>query len=207
MGAMLDGYLEYLRVLTHGKAEQVLAQPDLADPVGLRDRAILETFYSTGMRRRELAQLELYDLDCERRTVMVRQGKGKKDRMVPIGKRALAWIEKYLAESRPLLQTDHREPALFLSSLGLPLEPDSLTEYVRDYEAKANTGKTGSCHLFRHTMATLMLENGADIRFIQAMLGHAELSTTQIYYAQRVVMLSRLRKCLPVRPSWLNCCT
>jgi len=167
MGAMLDGYLEYLRVLTHGKAEQVLAQPDLADPVGLRDRAILETFYSTGMRRRELAQLELYDLDCERRTVMVRQGKGKKDRMVPIGKRALAWIEKYLAESRPLLQTDHREPALFLSSLGLPLEPDSLTEYVRDYEAKANTGKTGSCHLFRHTMATLMLENGADIRFIQ----------------------------------------
>ena len=168
-------------VLTHSEAEQVLAQADLDDPVGLRDRAILETFYSTGIRRRELAHLKLYDIDVERRTIMIRQGKGKKDRLVPIGRRALQWIEKYMAESRPFLEIDQKEPALFLSNLGLALEPDSLTEYVRDYVAKANIGKTGSCHLFRHTMATLMLENGADIRFIQAMLGHAEISSTQIY--------------------------
>jgi integrase/recombinase XerD len=168
-------------ILTHAEVEQVLALPEIRDPLGLRDRAILETFYSTGMRRRELAQLELYDVDCERRTIMIRQGKGKKDRLEPIGRRALAWVEKNLAEARPLLQTDHRQTALFLSSLGLPLEPESLTEYVRHYVAQADLHKTGSCHLFRHTMATLMLENGADIRFIQAMLGHAELSTTQIY--------------------------
>ncbi len=160
-------------VLTHREAEQILAVPDISDPTGLRDRAILETFYSTGMRRRELAHLEIYDLDRERRTIMIRQGKGKKDRILPIGKRALAWVEKYLDEARPLLQIDHKEKALFLSTLGLTLEPDSLTEYVRDYVAKANINKTGSCHLFRHSMATLMLENGADIRFIQAMLGHA----------------------------------
>jgi integrase/recombinase XerD len=101
--------------------------------------------------------------------------------MIPIGERALSWIDKYLSEARPLFQIDHRETALFLSTLGLPLEPDSLTEYVREYVTRADIQKTGSCHLFRHTMATLMLEGGADIRFIQAMLGHAELSTTQIY--------------------------
>ncbi len=169
------------QILTHREAEQVLAVPDINDPTGLRDRAILETFYSTGIRRRELANLELYDLDRERRTLIIRQGKGRKDRVIPIGKRALRWVEKYMDEARPLLQVDHKEHALFLSSLGLPLEPDSLTEYVRRYIDESPVEKRGSCHLFRHSMATLMLDNGADIRFIQAMLGHADLSTTQIY--------------------------
>jgi len=181
-------------VLTHSEAEQVLAQPDLTDPVGLRDRAILETFYSTGMRRRELANLAIYDLETERRTVMIRQGKGKKDRVVPIGKRALNWVKKYLAEVRPVLQIDHREKALFLSTLGLPLEPNSLTEYVSRYITDSKIGKTGSCHLFRHTMATLMLENGADIRFIQAMLGHAQLSTTEIYTQVSIKKLQEIHE-------------
>jgi integrase/recombinase XerD len=136
------------------------------------------------MRRRELIGLALYDLDRERGTVMIRQGKGKKDRMIPIGERAISWIDRYQHEARPALLVG-RDPdilaTLFLTHLGEPFTPNRLTQLVRGYIQAADIGKTGSCHLFRHTMATLMLENGADIRFIQAMLGHAELSTTQIY--------------------------
>lgn len=168
-------------VLSVGEAEAVLATPDIATPIGVRDRAMLETLYSTGIRRMELIGLHLYDLDPERGVVMVRQGKGKKDRMIPIGARALAWIEKYRDDVRPDLACGTDEGVLFLTTLGEAFEPNRMTQLVRGYVDQAQTGKTGSCHLFRHTMATLMLENGADIRFIQAMLGHAELSTTQIY--------------------------
>ena len=153
----------------------------MRETIGLRDRTLPEVFYSTGMRRMELAQLKLYDLDIERGTVMVRQGKGKKDRMIPIGERALAWVGKYLADARPKLVQEPDDGTLFLTNLSAAFTPNRLTQLVRDYVDKAELGKTGACHLFRHTMATLMLENGADIRFIQEMLGHAELSTTQIY--------------------------
>ena len=112
---------------------------------------------------------------------MVRQGKGKKDRMIPIGDRALAWIDKYVTEARPSLSVEPDDGTLFLSNLGDSFSPGRLTQMVREYIDAANLGKRGSCHLFRHTMATLMLEGGADIRFIQQMLGHAELSTTEIY--------------------------
>ena len=168
-------------VLTASEADRILSQANVTDPLGLRDRAIMETFYSTGMRRRELSTLQLYDLDIERGTIMIRQGKGKKDRMIPIGARALAWIDKYVIEVRPTLARQPDEGILFLSNQGEIFSPNRLTQMVREYVEKAELGKTGSCHLFRHTMATLMLEGGADIRFIQAMLGHAELSTTQIY--------------------------
>lgn len=104
--------------------------------------------------------------------------------MIPIGERAIAWIDRYQHEARPALVVG-RDPVilatLFLTHLGEPFTPNRLTQLVRGYIQAADIGKSGSCHLFRHTMATLMLENGADIRFIQAMLGHAELSTTQIY--------------------------
>jgi integrase/recombinase XerD len=168
-------------VLTTSEVEQVIAQPDVSEPMGVRDRAILETFYSTGMRRSELMSLSLFDLDRERGTVMIRQGKGKKDRMIPIGERALNWIDRYQNEVRAELVIGRDNTTLFLTNLGEMFTPDRLTQVVRRYVDAANLGKTGSCHLFRHTMATLMLENGADIRYIQAMLGHAELSTTQIY--------------------------
>jgi integrase/recombinase XerD len=171
-------------VLTIAEVEQVMRQADITEPRGLRDRAILETLYSTGIRRRELIGLALYDIDRERGTVMIRQGKGKKDRMIPIGERALAWIDRYQEEVRPELVVG-RDSAhlatLFLTHTGEPFTPNRLTQLVREYVQSAKLGKSGSCHLFRHTMATLMLENGADIRYIQAMLGHAELSTTQIY--------------------------
>jgi integrase/recombinase XerD len=168
-------------VLTKSEAEQVLQQPDTSESMGLRDRAILETFYSTGMRRSELMGLGLFDLDRERGTVMIRQGKGKKDRMIPIGERAVAWIDRYQTRVRPELVVERGNVTLFLTQAGEAFTPDRLTQLVRGYVNAANCGKTGSCHLLRHTMATLMLENGADIRYIQAMLGHAELSTTQIY--------------------------
>jgi integrase/recombinase XerD len=168
-------------VLTKSEVEQVLAQPDTSEPMGLRDRAILETFYSTGMRRSELMGLGLFDLDRERGTVMIRQGKGKKDRMIPIGERALRWIDRYQTQVRLELVIERGNATLFLTQAGESFTPDRLTQLVRGYVEAADTGKSGSCHLLRHTMATLMLENGADIRYIQAMLGHAELSTTQIY--------------------------
>ena len=112
---------------------------------------------------------------------MVRLGKGKKDRMVPIGARAIAWCEKYLREERPELCTGTDTETFFLTNLGEAFTRERVTQIVRRYVLKADVGKTGSCHLFRHTMATLMLENGADIRYIQEMLGHAKVDTTQIY--------------------------
>jgi integrase/recombinase XerD len=168
-------------VLTAREAERVLGAPDVGEPLGLRDRAMLEVLYSTGIRRRELLGLSLYDFDAERGTLLVRHGKGRKDRMVPIGERAIRWVETYLREVRPGLVVPPDEGVIFLSHLGEPIAPGRLTEIVRDYVNAAAVGKKGSCHLFRHTMATLMLEGGADIRFIQQMLGHAELSTTQLY--------------------------
>ena len=168
-------------VLTQTEAETVLNQTDTGDALGIRDRTILETLYSTGMRRMELINLKLYDIDVDRGTVMIRQGKGKKDRMIPIGDRALAWIGKYLTEVRPELVAGIDDGVLYLTNLSEPFTPNRLTQLVRNYVQSAGIGKTGACHLFRHTMATLMLEHGADIRFIQEMLGHADVSTTQIY--------------------------
>jgi integrase/recombinase XerD len=168
-------------VLSSGEAEAVLALPDIREPIGIRDRAMLETFYSTGMRRAELIGLKLFDLDFDRGTLMIRQGKGKKDRMVPIGERALLWIRKYLDNVRVSLCIEPDNGVLFLTAEGDAFSTYRMTQLVRDYVNASNIGKKGACHLFRHTCATLMLEGGADIRFIQQLLGHAELSTTEIY--------------------------
>jgi integrase/recombinase XerD len=168
-------------VLTAEESERVLSGPDVSEPLGVRDRAILEVLYSTGIRRMELVNLKIFDVDAERGTVMVREGKGKRDRMIPIGERALGWVERYASEVRPSLVVPPDAGVLFLTSLGEALTPDWLTQRVRAYVLDSGIGKTGSCHLFRHTMATLMLENGADVRFIQEMLGHKSLESTQVY--------------------------
>jgi integrase/recombinase XerD len=167
--------------LTPQEAERVLAQPDVTKPLGLRDRAILEVFYSTGLRRMELANLGLYDMDAERGTLMIRQGKGKKDRVVPIGERAVAWALKYREEARPEMISGPDPGTLFVNELGESIGLDWLSIMVRRYVEKARVGKKGSCHLFRHTLATVMLEGGADVRYIQEMLGHERLDTTQVY--------------------------
>ena len=160
--------------------EHALNQPDVDTPWGLRDRAMLETLYSTGIRRMELTRLTLYDVDLAAGTVMVRLGKGARDRLIPLGARAGAWIVRYVEEVRPQLALRSDELALFLTDYGEPFEKNRLGDLVRRYLRHAGIAH-GSCHAFRHAMATHMLENGADIRFIQAMLGHSELSTTQIY--------------------------
>lgn len=167
-------------ILNPEEIEAVLALPVLDDAVGLRDRAIMEVLYSTGIRRSETCALHVGDIDAARQTVMVRQGKGRRDRMIPIGARALAWIERYLTAARPALASDPDLGVLFLTIAGNDLTPDHLTERVGRYIRTA-TGKPGSCHTFRHTMATLMLDRGADIRHIQEILGHAGLATTEIY--------------------------
>jgi integrase/recombinase XerD len=129
----------------------------------------------------ELITLKLYDLDPDRGTLMIREGKGRRQRVVPIGDRALQWTEKYLREVRPTLAPGGDEGYIFLTHHGNPFEADSMTEHIRIFVERAEIPKHGAVHLFRHTMATLMLEGGADIRFIQAMLGHSRIDTTQIY--------------------------
>lgn len=168
-------------VMTASEAEAVINTPDVDTELGVRDRAILETLYSTGIRKAELENLKLFDLDSERGTLAVRVGKGQKDRFVPIGERAIAWIEKYLVEVRPSLVVPPDEGFLFLERRGGRFYGVHLTGLVRRYVEASGIAKHGACHLFRHTMATLMLEGGADIRFIQEILGHALLTTTQIY--------------------------
>lgn len=168
-------------ILTEDEVERILAEPDTTTPRGLRDRAIFEVFYSCGVRRAELCRLRIDQVDVERRTIFIERGKGQKDRYVPIGLRALLWIARYVEHARDQLQLDGKEPTLFLAGDGKPINPDTLTEYARRYIVSAGVKKQGACHIFRHTMATMMLDNGADIRFIQAILGHERMETTQIY--------------------------
>lgn len=168
-------------VLTREEAEAILRLPDIADPVGLRDRAMLELLYASAIRRAELVALRVYDVDLGRGTLLVREGKGKKDRVVPLGERAALWVDKYVHDARPELVTGRDDGVLFLSTYGEAISLMRASQIVRAWVMAAKLGKTGSCHLFRHTAATLMLEGGADIRFIQALLGHAKLETTSVY--------------------------
>ena len=168
-------------ILTHEEVGRILNQTMLHGELGIRDRAIIETLYSTGIRRSELTHLKLYDVDTRNGTLMVREGKGKKDRMVPLGNRACTWIDKYTLEVRPGLVIEPDDGTLFLHEYGEAFHKNRLSDLVKKYIEQAGIDKPGACHIFRHTMATLMLDNGADIRHIQAILGHSQLSTTEIY--------------------------
>jgi integrase/recombinase XerD len=179
-------------VLNKDEAEIVMQQPNLGSALGIRDRAILETLYSTGIRRMELLKLRLYHVDKKHGLVTIREGKGKRDRVVPIGERALSWLEKYLTEVRPDLVKHPDDSIIFLTGIGGPFTPNHLSWLGRRYVRAAKVGKNGACHIFRHTMATLMLEGGADIRYIQAMLGHVRLDTTKIYTHVSIRMLKQI---------------
>lgn len=168
-------------LLSVSQVEDVLNGCDSAKPEGLRMRAMLEVLYSTGIRRFELAGLKLFDVDVERGALMVRQGKGAKDRLVPVGERACAWVDKYLREVRPDLATGADDYRLFLDDDGRGFTAERIGEIVKRQLVAAGIEHAGACHLFRVACATHMLENGADIRFIQSLLGHAKLDTTQIY--------------------------
>ena len=167
-------------VLTAEEAERVLAQPDTTKGMGVRDRAILELLYSTGIRRAECTNLQLADVELGRGALLVREGKGGRDRFVPVGERAAEWTDRWLAV-RPRYVTPPDVGWLFLTRRGRPLAPKRLSELVRRYIEASGVGKSPSCHLLRHTMATLMLEAGADVRHIQEILGHVVLSTTALY--------------------------
>jgi integrase/recombinase XerD len=178
--------------LSPSEVESVLAIPDIKTPIGLRDRAFIELLYATGIRRMEVAGLDRADLDCSKRRLLVRRGKGGRDRFVPMGDRATHWLNRYLIEAWPHLCCDKTQTRVFLSERGTPLNLVWLSTVVSQRVTQARIGKRGACHLFRHSMATLMLEGGADIRYIQAMLGHADLSSTQIYTQVAIHQLQRV---------------
>jgi integrase/recombinase XerD len=149
------------------------------------------------LRRAELCQLQLADLNAERRTLRV-FGKGKKDRVVPVGLRAMQWVERYLREVRPRLCLDTRTQALFLTGYGDAFNPDVLSRMVSAWLRQAGLKRKGCCHVLRHTCATHMLENGADIRFIQQLLGHEKLDTTAIYTEVSIKQLQEVHaRCHP----------
>jgi integrase/recombinase XerD len=185
-------------VMSVEEVEAVLAEPDTTTPVGLRDRAILEVFYSSAVRRMELINLHVNDIDVARGSLFVRQGKGARDRFVPIGERARYWVARYLREVRPQLVRDNRQATLFLSTTGRPLVSDVLTRLVGAYIRAGASTKKGSCHLFRHTTATLMLDAGADVRHVAEMLGHQKLDTTMQYTRVSMAKLQEVHaRCHP----------
>jgi integrase/recombinase XerD len=169
--------------LSSADVERVLAKPDITTLLGLRDRAIMEVLYSTGIRRMELVMLDIADLDMDRGVIFVREGKGRKDRVVPIGERAIRWTQRYLDGARSQLMARRRDgaTALFLGARGVRVRATRLTERLHRYVVTALPGKTGSVHIFRHAMATLMHDGGADVRDLQEILGHSQLSTTEVY--------------------------
>jgi integrase/recombinase XerD len=183
------GLLEYPRVenrlprsiLSKDEARRILEAPDSRTPLGLRDRAILETFYATAVRAGELSNLELDDVDTEDRLLRVVLGKGRKDRNVPLTRAAASAIEEYLLRGRPRMRGARTSPLLFLAQRGGRIGNDALNDLVRVWAERAGIEKHGTCHTFRHSAATHLLKGGADIRHIQQLLGHASLSTTERY--------------------------
>ncbi|MBN2130522.1 MAG: site-specific tyrosine recombinase XerC [Sedimentisphaerales bacterium] len=187
-----------VEALSLSEVETILSMPDITDPLGIRDRAMLELFYSTGIRRSELARLQIADMNREKKLLAIRLGKGNKDRVVPVGTRALQWVEKYLEDVRPLLVINPDAQALFLSGYGEDFNPDVLGRKVVQYIEKSNVGRKGGAHLLRHTCATHMLEGGADIRYIQQLLGHEKLETTAIYTEVSIIQLQAVHaRCHP----------
>jgi len=170
------------RALTEAEIDRLMAAPNVRTATGIRVRAILETFYSTGLRETELAKLTLHDLDAAHGWVWVHEGKNKKSRVVPIGESALFWVMRYLEKVRPVIVRGQDTGHLFLSSIGKRFQYQSaLSALVRRYLVKAGIAKSGGCHVLRHSAATHMLQHGADIRAIQEMLGHASIRTTECY--------------------------
>ena len=169
-------------ILTPAEARAVLDQPNLGTLKGIRDRAILEVFYSTGIRIEELCSLSIYDADLQGGMVRVVKGKGQKDRVVPIGKHAVRFLREYITRVRPHFTKKNRtERRLFIDAFGKPLSKAMAGISVRQYGKAANIGKKVTAHTFRHTFATGLIKNGADITAVQKMMGHADLKTTEVY--------------------------
>jgi integrase/recombinase XerD len=189
-------------VLTADQIETLLDAADIRTDLGLRDRAIMETLYSSGIRCGELVGLDVYDIQLDREILTVRRGKGNKDRIVPLGQRALSWVQKWIADIRPRLLSNSTADALFVSKNGRRLHPNFVSNQVKKYLDGIGIKYRGSCHLLRHAAATLMLENGADLRSLQEFLGHARLNTTQIYTHVSIQRLQEVhRRTHPAKPN------
>ncbi len=180
-------------VLTIGEIDDILKKIDISDTLGLRDRAVLETMYACGLRVSEAVNLKVMDIIFEDGVVRV-FGKGSKERIVPIGEEALKWIELYLAKSRSSLANLKSEDYLFLNWRGKRLTRMSIWNILEKYSRMAKITKNIHPHILRHSFATHLLEGGADLRSIQEMLGHADISTTQIYTHVDISYLRQVHK-------------
>jgi integrase/recombinase XerD len=184
-------------ILSKKEMGRLLSEPNLSKPLGVRDRAILELFYATGIRVSELAGLKVSDLDLSSGELRINQGKNRKDRIVPLGEIACDFLQMYLYEVRPkLAQSD--QPILFVSKNGLRFHPTTLSHLIINYGRKSGLKKGVSPHALRHTCATHLLKGKADIRHIQRILGHEHLSSTQIYTKVEISDLKNvLKRCHP----------
>jgi integrase/recombinase XerD len=163
------------------EVRRLLAQPNLHNPLGFRDRVIFEVFWTTGMRVSELTGLEVADVRFEEGLITLREPKGRKDRSVPVGEGALTWLYEYIEHVRPLLAKGGGDPHLFLNRHARGMDKTGIFHKLKVYRRSAGIKKPIGTHTFRHTLATEMLKAGADLRHIQEMLGHDNLLTTQRY--------------------------
>jgi integrase/recombinase XerD len=166
--------------LTETDVESLIAAPDVATPLGLRDRAMLEILYASGLRVTELVTLKAVQVSHDMGVVRV-MGKGSKERLVPLGEEALAWLVRYVREARPVLLRGKASDDLFVTGRGSAMTRQAFWQLIRRYAARAALAATISPHTLRHAFATHLLNHGADLRVVQLLLGHSDISTTQIY--------------------------
>jgi len=168
-------------ILTQQEAEHLLTLPDRYTFIGIRDQAILELLYTSGIRRKELCDLDLYDINLKDKSMHIRTPKNRKDRIVPIGDKAKQAIENYLLTSRVELTKNIRERAVFLSYAGKRITKETLNYIVKTYSKKMRLDRNITPHCLRHSCATHLLQNGSDLKIIQILLGHSRISSTEIY--------------------------
>ena len=166
--------------LTEEDIERLLAAPDVETPLGLRDKAMLEALYASGLRVSELVSVGVAQVSQDMGVVRI-VGKGSKEQLVPLGEEALAWIRRYVAQARPKILDGKRTDALFVTARGESMTRQAFWHLIRRYAAKAGLSRLISPHTLRHAFATHLLNHGADLRVVQLLLGHADISTTQIY--------------------------
>lgn len=166
--------------LTEAEVESLLNAPDVAQPLGLRDRTMLEVLYASGLRVSELVSLEIAQISLSMGVVRV-LGKGGKERLTPLGEEALEWVSRYLKEVRPALLSGKLSNAMFITSRGSAMTRQAFWYLIKRYARQAGIAKLPSPHTLRHAFATHLLNHGADLRVVQLLLGHADISTTQIY--------------------------
>jgi integrase/recombinase XerD len=168
------------KTLTEQDVEKLLAAPDINDPLGVRDRTMLETLYASGLRVSELVTLQVAQVSQDMGVVRI-VGKGAKERLVPLGEEALNWLKRYLKQARPQILQQRAADAMFVTSRGGAMTRQSFWHLLKRYSTQAGLTKPISPHTLRHAFATHLLNHGADLRVVQLLLGHSDISTTQIY--------------------------